>query len=177
MQKVLVLGGKGMLGHIVVKTLLGLKDIDVVFTEKGDENSPNFFNLENGIKQLHTILKSTGKFDYVINCIGILGNNIDKRNPESVSRAILVNSLFPYDLVKLGNEFGFRIIHISTDGVFSRSAGFCNEGSEQFCEDIYGKTKNIGEGISPQLLNLRCSIIGPSPFKKNGIMEWFLKQP
>ena len=177
MQKILVLGGKGMLGHIVVKTLLGLKDINVVFTEKGDENSPYFFNLENGIKQLHTILKSTGEFDYVINCIGILSNNIDKRNPESISRAILVNSLFPYDLVKLGNEFGFRIIHISTDGVFSRSAGFCNEGSEQFCEDIYGKTKNIGEGISPQLLNLRCSIIGPSPFKKNGIMEWFTKQP
>ena len=43
MQKVLVLGGKGMLGHIVVKTLLGLKDINVVFTEKGDENSPYFW--------------------------------------------------------------------------------------------------------------------------------------
>ena len=177
MKRVLVLGGTGMLGHFVVRTLSGLKDIKVKYTEKGDENSQFYFNVENGINQLHAIIKSSGYFDYVINCIGILSNNIDKRNPDSVRNAILVNGLFPHDLIKLGNELGFRIIHISTDGVFSKSAGLCLEDSIQFCEDIYGKTKNMGEGFSPQLLNVRCSIIGPSPFKKNGLMEWFLKQP
>ena len=177
MKRVLVLGGTGMLGHFVVRTLSGLKDIKVKYTEKGDENSQFYFNVENGINQLHKIIKSSGDFDYVINCIGILSNIIDKRNSDSVRNAILVNGLFPHDLIKLGNELGFRIIHISTDGVFSKSAGLCLEDSLQACEDIYGKTKNMGEGFSPQLLNVRCSIIGPSPFKKNGLMEWFLKQP
>ena len=85
--------------------------------------------------------------------------------------------MFPHELIKLGNELGIRIIHISTDGVFSKSAGLCLEDSLQACEDIYGKTKSIGEGISQQLLNIRCSIIGPSPFKRNGLIEWFLKLP
>ena len=177
MKRVLVLGGKGMLGHIVVKTLSGLQDIKVECTVKGDGGSPLYFNVENGIDQLHKIIKSHGDFDYIINCIGILSNNIDERNSDSVRTAILVNGMFPHDLIKLGSELGIRIIHISTDGVFSKSAGLCLEDSLQACEDIYGKTKNMGEGFSPQLLNVRCSIIGPSPFKKNGIIEWFLKQP
>ena len=177
MKRVLVLGGQGMLGHIVVKTLSGLQEIKVECTVKGDGDSPFYFNVENGIDQLHKIIKSHGDFDYIINCIGILSNNIDERNSDSVRTAILVNGMFPHDLIKLGSELGIRIIHISTDGVFSRSAGLCFEDSLQFCEDIYGKTKSLGEGFAPELLNIRCSIIGPSPFKRNGLIEWFLKQP
>ena len=177
MKRVLVLGGQGMLGHIVVKTLSGLKEIKVECSVKGDEDSPFYFNVENGIDQLHKIIKFHGDFDYIINCIGILSNNIDERNSDSVRTAILVNGMFPHDLKQLGSELGIRIIHISTDGVFSKSAGLCHEDSLQSCEDIYGKTKSIGEGYSPNLLNIRCSIFGPSPFKRSGIMEWFLKQP
>ena len=177
MKRVLVLGGRGMLGHFVVRTLSGLKEIKIESTVSGDKNNPFYINVENGVNQLHEIIKSHGNFDYVINCIGILSNNIENSNSDSVRNAILVNGLFPHDLVKFCNELGIRIIHISTDGVFSKSAGLCFEDSLQFCEDIYGKTKSIGEGFAPELLNIRCSIIGPSPFKRNGIIEWFLKQP
>ena len=177
MSRVLILGGQGMLGHIVVRTLSGAQGVKIEYTVSGDKNNPFYFNVENGINQLHEIIKTHGNFDYFINCIGILSNNIDKRNLDSVRTAILVNGLFPHDLTKLGNELGIRIIHISTDGVFAKSAGLCLEDSLQFREDIYGNTKSIGEVFSPELLNIRCSIFGPSPFKKNGIIEWFLKQP
>ena len=177
MKRVLVLGGQGMLGHVVVKTFSGVQEIKIEYTVRGDDDNPFNFNVENGINKLHEIIKSNGNFDYLINCIGILSSNIEKRNSDSVLKAILVNGLFPHELIKLGNELGIRIIHISTDGVFSKSAGLCLEDSLQACEDIYGKTKSIGEGISQQLLNIRCSIIGPSPFKRNGLIEWFLKLP
>ena len=85
--------------------------------------------------------------------------------------------MFPHDLLKLGHELGFRIIHISTDGVFSKSAGLCLEDSEIFSKGIYGKSKKMGEGMSKQLLNIRCSIIGPSPYNSSGLFEWFLKRP
>jgi len=177
MYRVLVLGGQGMLGHIVVKTLSRAQGFKIEYTVSGDKNNQFYFNVQSGIDQLHEIINTHGNFDYFINCIGILSNKIDKKNIDSVRNAILVNSLFPHDLTKLGNELGIRVIHISTDGVFAKSAGLCLEDSLQFCEGIYGKTKSIGEVFSPKFLNIRCSIIGPSPFNKNGIIEWFLKQP
>ena len=177
MYRVLVLGGQGMLGHIVVKTLSLAQGFKIDYTVSGDKNNPFYFNAKNGIDQLHEIIKTHGNFDYFINCIGILSGKINKRNLDSVRTAILVNSLLPHDLTKLGNELGIRVIHISTDGVFGKSAGLCLEDSLEFSEEIYGKTKSIGEVFSSKFLNIRCSIIGPSPFKKNGIIEWFLKQP
>ena len=111
MKRVLVLGGKGMLGHIVVRTLSGLNGINLEYTVSGDKNNPFFFNVENGTNHLHEIIKNHGNFDYFINCIGILSNNIDKRNSNSVRNAILINGLFPHDLTTFCNDFGIRIMN------------------------------------------------------------------
>ena len=177
MFRVLVLGGQGMLGHIVVKTLSRAQGFKIEYTVSADRNNPFYFNAKNGINQLHKIIKTNGNFDYFINCIGVLSSNIDKRESDSIRNAIVVNSLLPHDLAKLGHEFGIKVIHISTDAVFGNSAGLCFEDSLEFCEEIYGKTKSVGEVLSPNFLNIRCSIIGLSPFKKSGIIEWLLKQP
>ena len=109
-----------MLGHIVVKTLSRAQGFKIEYTVSGDKNNQFYFNVQSGIDQLHEIINTHGNFDYFINCIGILSNKIDKKSLDSVRTAILVNSLFPHDLAKLGNELGIRIIHISTDGVFGK---------------------------------------------------------
>ena len=119
MYRVLVLGGQGMLGHIVVKTLSRAQGFKIEYTVSGDKNNPFCFNAQNGIDQLHKIIKIHGNFDYFINCIGILSNNIDKGNLDSVRTAILVNSLFPHDLTKLGNELGNYLQRV-TGPIFCR---------------------------------------------------------
>ena len=114
---------------------------------------------------------------HIINCIGILSSNINENDQKSVHRAILINALFPHELAKLTQEIGVRVIQISTDGVFAKTAGVCTEDSPRNCDDVYGWTKALGEVTSSNYLNLRCSIIGSSPYLRKGLLEWFLSQP
>jgi dTDP-4-dehydrorhamnose reductase len=176
-NKVLILGGKGMLGNMVVRVLSKQKKI--VIKSTSSNKTPNYilFNIEKGIESLEKILKKDDSFDYIINCIGILNSSINENDPQSVHRAICINALFPHELAKLAQEIGVRVIQISTDGVFTKNAGVCLEDSPRNCDDVYGWTKALGEVISPNCLNLRCSIIGPSPYLQKGLLEWFLSQP
>ena len=166
-----------MLGQMVERLLSKSNGIDVKHTCREQESTPFYFNVEDGLDGLHQIIERHGTFDYFINCIGILNSKIDEKDSKSVRRAILVNALFPHELAALAQETGTRVIHISTDGVFARNAGVCLEDSPRNCDDVYGKTKGLGEVIVPAFLNLRCSIIGPNPIKKQGLLEWFHNQP
>ena len=176
MHKVLVLGGEGMLGQMVNRLLSRSRQLTVRRTCVGPKSDPFLFNVEDGMDRLRHILERYGPFDYMINCIGILSNNIDEQVPKSIRRAVLINALFPHDLATLAQETGARVIHISTDGVFSRNAGICLEDTPCDCEDAYGKTKSLGEVIANCFLNLRCSIIGPNSLEKRGLLEWFRSQ-
>ena len=166
-----------MLGQMVERLLSKSDGIDVKQTCRLQESTPFYFSAEEGLDGLHLIVERHGTFDYFINCIGVLNSQIDEKDSKSVRRAILVNALFPHELAALAQETGARVIHISTDGVFARNAGVCLEDNPQDCDDVYGKTKNLGEVIAPGFLNLRCSIIGPNPIKKQGLLEWFRNQP
>jgi len=177
MTRVLILGGKGMLGQMVERLLSKSDGIDVKHTSRGQESTSFYFNAEEGIDGLHEIVEHHGTFDYFINCIGILKNKIDEKESKSVRRAILVDALFPHDLAVLAQETGTRVIHISTDGVFASNAGVCIEDRSPDCNDVYGKTKSLGEVIAPSFLNIRCSIIGHNLPKKQGLLEWFHNQP
>jgi len=175
--KVLVLGGKGMLGQMLEQFLSRSEGIDVKYTCRGEDSNAFHFDVVDGIHGLHEIVKRYGKFDYFINCIGILSSEIDEKDSKSVRRAILINALFPHELSILAREIGARVIHISTDGVFFRDSGECIEDSPQDCDDVYGKTKSLGEVITANFLNIRCSIVGPNPATKRSLLEWFLGQP
>lgn len=177
MTKVLILGSKGMLGQMVEHLLSKSNGIAVKHTCRGQESTPFYFNVEDGLDGLYQIVERYGTFDYFINCIGILNSKIDEKDSKSVRRAFLVNALFPHELATLARETGTRVIHISTDGVFAKDAGVCMENSPQEYDNVYSKTKSLGEIIAPGFLNLRCSIIGPNSFKKQGLLEWFLNQP
>lgn len=176
-KKVLVLGVTGMLGHMVHRVLAESATIDVQGTHIFDQHDPFYFDVMSGLRELEVICDRSSCYDYFINCIGILPGKIAEKDPSTIRKAIKINSLFPHELSAFAEERGVRIIHISTDGVFSGEAESYHEDDIHDCPDFYGITKSIGEVIDKHFMNIRCSIIGPSPFLGEGLLEWFLKQP
>jgi dTDP-4-dehydrorhamnose reductase len=176
-KKVLVLGVIGMLGHMVHRVLAESATIDVHGTHISDKHEPFYFDVMSGLRELEVICDRSPCYDYFINCIGILPGKIAEKDPTTIRKAIKINSLFPHELSTFAKERSVKVIHISTDGVFSGEAESYCEDDTHDCPDFYGITKSLGEVFDKHFLNLRCSIIGPSPFLGEGLMEWFLKQP
>jgi len=176
-KQVLILGVTGMLGHTVHRVLSASHNIVAHGTHISDKRAPFYFDALAGLRELEEICDRSPCYDYFINCIGILPGNIAETEPTSVRKAIKINALFPHELSAFAKERKARIIHISTDGVFAGEAESHFEDSPCDCRDFYGITKSLGEVSDTHFLNLRCSIIGPSPFLGGGLLEWFLKQP
>jgi len=173
MKKILILGSAGMLGHVVYKYFDSLNKyeiIDTSFPKKAFEKSV-LLDVTN--KSELTKLIYEEKPDIIINCIGILigGSN------ENPANAIYLNSYLPHYLSKLMQETGGRLVHVSTDCVFSGKRGGYVENDFKDAEDIYGKSKGLGEVINDNDLTIRTSIIGPE-LNPNGVglMHWFFKQ-
>lgn len=173
MKKVLILGSTGMLGHQVFFNLEKSNEFEVFdlsFRNKLREETiicdiTDFNKLEGIIKEI--------KPDVLINCIGILikGSN---QNPKN---SILINAYFPHWLVSVADELDSKVIHISTDCVFSGKKGGYVESDFRDADDVYGRGKGLGEILSDKHLTLRTSIIGPE-MKQNGegLFHWFMNQ-
>ena len=173
MKKVLVIGCKGMAGHMVKALLENKHYYDVWGLARGLESEKNLINLDvTETKKLENILFKEN-YDVVINCIGLL-NNTAESNPQL---AVWYNSYFPHLLAYLGTKFNFKLVHISTDCVFSGKKGNYYEKSVKDGIGFYAQSKALGEVIIPKHLTIRTSIIGPE-LKKNGIglFHWFMKQ-
>ncbi len=174
--KVLILGRTGMLGHMALSVLraagLGVDGTLV------DNRDPRWhFDVEEGMERLAGIYDAAGSYEYVINCIGILAERINTQHPDSIKRSIAINAIFPHQLAQFAADRQSRVIHISTDGVFYGNGGPYREDSPHDCADLYGITKSIGEVRDrANVINLRCSIIGPSPYEGSGLLEWFLNR-
>lgn len=110
--------------------------------------------------------------DTVVNCVGLV-----KQSPiaESPELAIAINALLPHRLAAICSNLGIRLIHISTDCVFSGTSGPYTEDSPIDAMDLYGKTKALGEVTYEGHLTLRTSIVGPELFNGYGLLDWFLK--
>lgn len=174
---ILVLGKSGMAGHLANKYMSGIHDFHVYATHLEKNEKDFYFDALGDINVLETIIDRIGKIDFVINCIGITIANIDESNAQSKNVASNINSEFPLKLGQLADKKGFKVIHISTDGVFKGDKDEYFEDTPADCIDFYGITKLNGESSSPNVINIRCSIIGPSPFEKKGLYEWFCSQP
>lgn len=162
-----------MLGHVVYNYLHSTNKYqigNVSFSTKLNDNS---FVLNVTNKMAVESFIKTEKPDIVVNCIGILIKG-SQNNP---SNAIYINSYFPHQLSKLLRETGGKLIHISTDCVFSGKKGNYSETDFRDADDTYGRSKALGEVINNQDLTLRTSIIGPE-IKENGegLFHWFMKQ-
>jgi dTDP-4-dehydrorhamnose reductase len=111
--------------------------------------------------------------DVVINCIGIIKQLLLADDPLS---AITTNALLPHRISLISRTVGARVIHISTDCVFNGKKGMYTENDQSNAEDLYGRTKYLGEINYPHCVTLRTSIIGHELKGKYGLIEWFLSQ-
>jgi dTDP-4-dehydrorhamnose reductase len=109
----------------------------------------------------------------VVNAVGIVKQRADAR--ESIP-SIEINALLPHRLAVLCGTIGARLIHLSTDCVFSGRIGNYSETAPPDPEDLYGRSKLLGEVGDRGCLTLRTSMIGPELKGKTGLLEWFLAQ-
>lgn len=175
--KVLVLGSSGMLGHMVLRLFKDDPRFLALGTQMNNRSKPGYFNALEGVSRLEKIFKKYNGFDYCINCIGITANKIKNDDSSSVRIARLINSVFPAKLSKIAEKYNCKVVHISTDGVFKGTKPSYDEKSIPDSSDAYGKTKLAGEVDAGNFLNIRSSIIGPSPYEHAGLWEWFIHLP
>lgn len=180
MARILVLGKTGMLGSMVYEYLTQSSKHTVIstvrekkYTEK--KSATKQFNVEKFLKSRNDFSYLLD-FDYIINCIGIIKPYCKDTDPIGTRNAILVNALFPHMLSQYCTKSDVKLIQIATDCVFSGKEGNYTEKSPHDALDVYGKTKSLGEVYSGNILNIRCSIIGPELKNKFGLLEWFLHQ-
>lgn len=181
-MKVLILGANGMIGNAMLREFSNQSSIECLGTVRSS-SAKNLFDkniakhLVSGIDvtegtQLQTLFK-TFQPDEVINCIGLVKQNVNANDPLS---AITLNALFPHQLAKICLEFGSRLIQMSTDCVFSGNRGNYVESDIADASDLYGRTKYLGEVNYPHSLTLRTSTIGYEMQGAQGLLEWFLAQ-
>lgn len=171
-MKLLVLGAGGMAGHVIA--LRALEEGYEVHTLS--RNSLDYGIYVNGdvydvefIKQLI----QTQSYDAVINSVGIL----IKEAKENPAYAVFINSYLPHALAAMTKNTLTKVIHLSTDCVFSGRRGQYKEQDTKDGELFYDQTKALGELDNQKDLTFRMSIIGPE-LKTNGVglMHWFLTQ-
>jgi dTDP-4-dehydrorhamnose reductase len=180
--KILILGASGMLGNAIFRYFSEDKSFDVIGTIRNREVL-KFFpeKLKNAIYpdvniENYNLLKSfflDVRPDIVINCIGVI-----KQRPESYDslRSISINSLLPHQLERLCKVFSSRLIHFSTDCIFSGNKGMYKEFDVPDAMDIYGRSKLLGEVSTESSITLRTSIIGHEVGRSDSLIEWFLRQ-
>lgn len=182
-MKILVLGASGMLGNVIYRYLSKDNGLRVFGTIRSDSVSAFFderirqnlvVNIDvddiNNLKKIFEIYKP----NIIINCIGLIKQLDEAHNP---IRALEINALLPHRLAELAKIFDSRLIHISTDCVFSGDVGGYLEDSFADCDDLYGRSKFLGEVVdSPNAITIRTSIIGHEISSKNALLEWFLSQ-
>lgn len=172
-KKVLVLGSTGMLGHQVVNYFLQFDDyevIDISFRNKFREET---IILDVTNKKLLEETVSEIKPDYIVNCIGVLIGGANS----NIANAIYINAYLPHQLKEIAKSISAKLVHVSTDCVFSGKKGNYTETDERDGRDTYSKTKALGEVIDDSNITLRTSIIGLE-LKTNGegLFHWFMNQ-
>jgi dTDP-4-dehydrorhamnose reductase len=165
MKKIVILGSTGMLGSTVLEYFLNTNKYEVM----GSIRDVRFANDNNFL--FHP---NQGDYipyaDYVINAIGIIKPHMMK----DIKSSIYLNSIFPWNLADGLSKEGARLIHITTDCVFSGKDGNYNEESEHDALDDYGKSKSLGEPNNCMVL--RTSIIGPEVHQNVSLVSWVQAQ-
>jgi len=111
--------------------------------------------------------------DVIVNCIGIIKQ---RGSAKAAVPSITINSLLPHKLADWADGWGGRVIHFSTDCVFTGKRGSYSEDDLSDAEDLYGKSKFLGEVQRPNALTLRTSIVGRELSQFQSLLEWFLHQ-
>lgn len=185
MQKkiILVIGATGMLGNAQFTELSKRDDFEVFGTVRGTAGLDKYFgpalakNIIGGvdIEKLETVESAIEKFkpDVVLNCVGLI-----KQAPtaSNVALEIYMNALFPHKLAEICQKHKARMIHYSTDCVFSGEKGHYKETDPSDARDVYGKTKYLGEVAYENCVTIRTSIIGHGLEAHASLIDWFLSE-
>ncbi|MGE9313500.1 dTDP-4-dehydrorhamnose reductase family protein [Niabella sp. CJ426] len=173
MKRVLILGAAGMAGHVVYNTLKNSGKYVVTGTYNNTRFTDDLLFLDITVKDNLINLINQVQPDIVVNCIGVL----IKGSVNAPANAIYVNAYFPHFLEELLSKRTIKLIHISTDCVFSGKLGNYVENSPKDAKDLYGQSKALGEVTSGNHLTIRTSIVGPE-LKNNGegLFDWFMAQ-
>ncbi|MBW7474531.1 SDR family oxidoreductase [Paenibacillus oenotherae] len=171
-MKLLVVGGRGMAGHLLVRYFRAEPGCEVVYTTR-DETDLEGRQLDVRDSEAVAALVEEVRPDIIINAVGVLNEDAE-RHP---LLAYQVNGLLPHWLRHLADYWGSRLIHISSDCVFDGSKGGYSEDAIPDGLTVYARTKALGEVRDPRHLTIRTSIIGPE-IRSNGIglLQWFLRQ-
>jgi dTDP-4-dehydrorhamnose reductase len=178
----MILGISGMLGSMSFRLLAAEPELEVYGTLRSDHARRSFHealqqrilsgldiaDFDMLIAALHRV-----RPDVVLNCIGVVKQLASAKDPLV---AIPINALLPHRLARLCGLIGARLIHVSTDCVFSGRAGNYRESDMPDADDLYGRSKLLGEVDYPNALTIRTSIIGRELSTRNGLVEWFLGQ-
>jgi dTDP-4-dehydrorhamnose reductase len=182
-ERILVLGGSGMLGHKV--TQVAVKSFRDTWCTLRDEAAADHFGRYLPLSKermapldafddsalesvLHRIRPSV-----VVNCIGVVKQKEEAQNP---ILTLTLNSVLPHKIAAIIGQWNARLIHFSTDCVFSGSKGNYSEKDIADATDLYGRSKLLGEVTTPNALTLRTSIIGRELYSHRSLLDWFLKQ-
>ncbi|WP_031320496.1 dTDP-4-dehydrorhamnose reductase family protein [Pseudomonas piscis] len=182
-MKVLVLGVTGMLGQAVFRLFSGDTKHETWGTLRSASGLRYFPEVQHpylisGIDVLDqdalTMTLAQVRPDVVINCVGLIKQLADANDPLT---ALPINAMLPHRLARLCALAGARLVHVSTDCVFSGRKGGYLESDISDAEDLYGKSKYIGElHEAPHAITLRTSIIGHELGSSNALVDWFLSQ-
>lgn len=172
-EKILIFGGDGMAGSMI-RQYLAEKGHDVISTTRRKPNKHNRIVFD-AVQNIYSIKELIDKVkpSFVVNCIGVL-NDFAEENKQN---AILINSYLPHELNSLASKDTFKLVHISTDCVFTGEKGNYIETDVPDATSFYGKTKALGEVLEGNSITLRTSIVGPDPNSSGiGLFNWFMAE-
>lgn len=180
-MKTLILGGTGMLGHKLSQTLAERFDVYATLRQSPAAYAgygildPSRIIGNVSAQDFDSVIRALAKVrpEVVVNCIGVVKQDAAAKDPLT---SIAINSLFPHRLAEACRAANARLIHLSTDCVFSGRRGNYAEDDQTDAEDLYGKSKHLGEVAGAGCLTLRTSMIGRELHGSHGLLEWFLGQ-
>ncbi len=181
-QRVLVLGSSGMLGNAITRFFVERGEFDIIGTVRMPQSIELFpksihpyiiprVDVENFDSLVYVLGRI--KPDIVINCIGLVKQIAEAADPLI---AVPINTLLPHRLAKMCAMIESRLIHFSTDCVFSGNKGAYVENDFPDARDLYGRTKFLGEVDYPNAITLRTSIIGHELVEHRSLIGWFIAQ-
>ncbi len=182
---VALVGASGMLGSMILdvlsrdgelKVLATVRDPQVAATARSRFPGVEWRLLDVERDDAEAVRRAVAGASWVINAIGKTKPYIHDDNAAEVECALRVNAQFPFVLARAAEREGARVLQIATDCVFSGLAGHYVESSKHDALDVYGKSKSMGEVPLPNVMHLRCSIIGPEPKVFVMLLDWFRRQ-
>ena len=179
-MRILILGGSGMLGHALLQTLAPRHDVRVTlhhplahYRQWPPFQAANSFDGVD-VRAPDGLARALGQFrpQAVVNWVGV----VKQRHDADVLENLEINAVAPHRIARLCRDTGARLIHVSTDCVFSGRRGMYTEADTADADDLYGRTKYLGELDAPHCVTLRTSFIGRELSGRLGLLEWFLAQ-